>query len=839
MLEFIKKTAEDQTALERLKVNLADLNDDGSDYSKVVVKKPWGYEYLLWGDENLAVWILFIAAGAETSMHCHPRKLTSLTVLKGEVEFRTLDQRYRKKAGEALLIEKETFHQTFGTSKDGAYIMEIETPNIKRDLIRLRDKYGRENQGYEDSSAYSINTQNYNYISFKNSSDLVTRKRLGECALTICNLTKGQNLSELFAMQANDIACLLKGKLQTAAQIGHAFSAENQQIIAEEESCILIARRSDPMIKVSDYVAETLKQLGVTEVFLTPGDANVHLLDSIGRCEGLRFIALPSEREAALAAEGYAKSSGKLAVLVLSSGISVPNATAGIANCFIDSAPLLVLAGQSRSDQSDSGVRQLGNKALNALELTKSITKLSSRVNCGIEVGYKLTEAAAIATSGRPGPVLLELPIDIQGAEYEIGDYKCFKPPYLSTKENSETLDLTAVITALRNAERPVILIGNGARAAKGPHLDALLSKLKAPVLLSRRGADLLPHDHPLNFGRPGTYGTRAANLIIQNSDLLLCLGCRQSIPLIGRNTEAFARGAKKIVVDIDPAEIQKSTIKSDLSFVSDASDFIEKLTSKILTLLSFDSWIAQAKLLALKYPSDLPEYAHKESINPYGLLREISERCPNAAQIVIDGGPIMHRAMQVFNFKGSQNLVCSTGLEAPGFALAGAIGAAILKPKTPVICLVEDRGFQSCIQTLQTILDFALDIRVIVLRSKGSAGIRHIQRDFFGGRYVGTDGEIRMSTPPIHSIGALFGLNTSLIETPPELTENLIRFLETKGPSICEIAVDSEQELIPRMAFKIKPDGKWLAKPLEEMYPFLPREEIQKQLKIPLLQED
>lgn len=842
MLEFIKKSLEDRDALAALRVNLADLNDDGTDYSKVVVKKPWGYEYLLYGNKDLAVWVLFIAPGAETSMHCHPRKHTSLTVLKGEVEFKTLGCSYRKKAGQALLIENEVFHQTCSAGKDGAYIMEIETPNIKRDLVRLRDKYGRQNMGYEDSSAYSVNTQNYNYITFSKSTELVTKKRLGECTLTVCRIKKNQVLSAP-TLQPDDILCLLSGELKSGEKIGHAFVAGEMDFTAATECDILISRRSDRIAKVSDFVAETIKNLGISDVFLTPGDANVHLIDSIGRCEGLRFIALPSEREAAIAAEGYAKASGKLGVLILSSGASVPSAIPGIANCYIDSAPLLVIAGQSRSDQNDPNVRQLGNKAFNAAQLTQSITKYSARLSTPTSVGTEIKKAAKLAASGRPGPVLLELPIDIQGAECEVIELAGAPRLEVTAKpKTAESIDINInqTIERLKQAKRPVLLLGNGVRISGAQtELQSLLAKLSLPVLLSRRGADLLPTDHPLNYGRPGTFGTRAANFIIQNADLLISIGCRQSIPLIGRNTESFARGAFKVIVDIDQAELNKPTITPDLAIASDAKVFLAELYRRLSADLSFDSWLAEAAILKTKFPAILPEYAHKSAINPYGLLSNVSEYAPQNAAITIDGGPIMHRSMQVFSFKQGQVFVSSTGLEAPGFALSGAIGVAATMKKAPVICLIEDRGFQACSQSLQTILDYSLDIRVVVLRSKGSAGIRNIQKDYFGSRFVGTDGETRLNSPAISAIGSLYGLRTTTIQSPNEIHTELKTFLNTPGPSLCEVLVDSEQELLPRMAFNIKTDGKWIAKPLEDMYPFLPREELKAVMHIPLLQED
>lgn len=863
-IKHIALETQDLAEYQKLNVKAEDIADDFFDYSKVVVKKPWGYEYLLYSNQETAVWILYIMAGAQTSMHCHPNKKTSLIVLQGEVQCSSLKNEHALKAGEGLLIEKGVFHQTCVQASEGAFVMEVETPVNKRDLVRLRDKYGRQGQGYETAEHHSVNTQNYNYLSFNKQAgnqpsqnlqaEVAMRKRLGQCSITIFKINNLADLKQLNALNTEDILCITKGKFEStnlALNIGDSISSKEffklENLKLETASEILVVRKIDNLVKFSDQVAIFLRNQNIRDVFLVPGDANVHLMDSIGRAEGLRFTALASEREASLAAEAYAKTAQKLAVLVVSSGGSGPNTLPGVCNAWIDSTPILIISGQARSDQDfDSATRQLGNKALNIIELVKPITKYAVKLSDPLMLQFELEKACQIALEGRQGPVWIDLPIDFQGMQIDSAELKSFTAESgksLATNQDLLSQKIEQLKVLLKNSKRPVILAGNGIRlsAAENKFLE-MINFLEIPVLLSRRGADLLEDQHALCFGRPGTFGQRRSNLILQNADLIISIGSRLSIPLVGRNTLSFGRGAKKVVVDIDSAELQKNTIKIDLAIEASAKDFIEQiLQQKNEFKLDFSAWLKTCHKLTTNFDPKAEKYPQTSQINPYNFISQLSAALSEDSCLVVDGGAVMHRTMQVFGFKARQRLISSTGLELPGFALAGAIGASVARKRSKVICLCEDRGFQTSIAALQTIVDNNLPICIFVLKSRGHTAIRNIQKDFFGARFVATDNELLFNSPSVAQIAKVYGYQTYQIDQTDfeQIRAQIDQVLKLEGPVVCEVFVDSEFELIPRMGFTIKNDGKWIAKPLEDMYPFLDREILKQNMLIDILAED
>jgi len=863
MIEKITLTERDRQELEHLKINLQDIQDDHYDYSKVVVKKPWGYEYLIFSNEAIAVWILYLKTGAQTSMHCHPGKKTSLVVLEGRVSCSTLIERLDRSAGEGLLIDKGVFHQTTTISETGAFVMEIETPVNKRDLVRLKDKYGREGKGYETEDQHSFNTQNYNHISFQNLGiQHNLKKRFGQCSMTFKKLTDDKIMDEILKLNPDDVFCLLTGQLlnssnQPVVEVGDTMTVDTLRKFGRlhvgRNTESLIIKKVDRILKVSDCVASFLDERNINPVFIVPGEANVHLLDSIGRHESLSFVCTQNEKSASLAVESFCKLRSGMGVLVVSSGAAAANTVPGVANAWVDSVPMLVISGQARTDQDTDGrVRQLGNKELSVINLVKPITKYAVKVTDPTMIRYHLEKAVYIATQGRPGPVWVDLPIDIQGMVIDEEELKRFDPKELSsaaTTPNSEFhRQIPRVLDLLNQSSRPVILAGSGIRHAKATkEFLELVNQLKVPVLTSRRGADLVPDGHPYFFGRPGTYGQRSANFVIQNCDLLISIGSRHSIPLIGRNTKAFARAAYKVVVDIDPNELEKPTLKPDLPLAMDAGQFIRECLSLLpAPLPSYSSWMERCRGWRLKFPPDsytgpsLPlDPPENGLVYPVPLLRILSDELDENDVVVADGGAALIYTLLAFRFKSGQRLISSTGLELPGFALAGAIGACVASDLRPVVCLCEDRGFQISIQDLQTIIDYQLPIKVLILKSKGHSIIRNIQRDYFGGRFVGTDHEIRLGSAPLIQIAKTFGIPTFQAAHTSQLSSTLREWLKIAGPAVCEIRVEDDQDRIPRPGFTIRDDQKWIAKPLEDMYPLLDRKILQENMMIDLIHED
>ena len=851
IIERFSVKEKDKETLSKIKYDIKDTSDDFFDYSKVIVKKPWGYEYLIFENELVAVWILYLKKGALTSMHCHPSKKTSLVVLQGRVICSSSDGDFERSVGEGILIEKGAFHQTSSISESGAFVMEIETPVNKRDLVRIKDTYGREGKGYEKSDKHSVNLRNYNYLSLdKGEASYNLKKQFGQCSLTFKKIRNFKDIDDLFLLNNEDVISVLYGEIldqneQIIVDVGDTITVEELKKTVKPHVTdyleILITKKIDTLIKTTDYVSRFLVENGVKTVFLVPGNANVHMLDSIGRCEGLSFFCPEGENSASMAAEAYSKISGDLGVLVISSGSSGTNAISGIGRAWIDSTPILVISGQDWIESDlKTNVRQLGNKSLNIIDIVKPITKYAIQVTEANMIKYHLEKAIFLAKTGRPGPVWIDLPIDVQGRTFDEKELNSLEPEQLFVAETNPD-KISKIIELLNLAKRPVLLCGNGVRLAGAEkQLLELIDKLNIPTVTSRRGVDLLTEDHKLYFGRPGVYGHRKANLVIQNSDLLISIGSRLSIPLIGRNTDSFAREAKKIIVDIDQNELKKSTIKSDISICQSADHFIENLLEGLSEFdQDYSSWIEKCQNLEAQLSFDRENYQHKAQINPYLFIQQFSEYLKEDEIIVYDGGSIMNYVMQAFRLKTGQRLISSTGLELPGFAIPGAIGVSQWSENTSVYCLCEEQGMQLSIPELQTIATYQLPVKILNFRSQGNATIRKIQKDFFGSRYVGTENKILVHPPATEEIAQIYEIPVIEIKSQKYIKDGLNEFLSQKGPVICEIQVDSDQELIPRMGFTIKNDGKWLAKPLEDMYPFLDREVLQKAMCIDLWEED
>lgn len=852
MIERILARDADLLKLASLSDKHFDLTDDHYDYSKVVVKKPWGYEYLIFSNASAAVWILYLKEGAQTSMHCHPNKKTSLIVLEGEVIGSGLGSEFLKKAGEGLFFDKKVFHQTKAVSPNGAFVMEIETPVNKRDLVRLKDQYGRENLGYEKSDKHSLNIQNYNYLSLDLPPVYHNQiKRFGQCSLNFKIINSEHDLQELFTLADEDSVIVLQGELdfgdsQPALEVAEAISIRDLRQIPQVNFVgrvdVMIIKKIDRVVKISDFIAGFFKTKVRSSVFFVPGDANMHLIDAIGRDETIQYVCCQTENSASLAAEAYAKLHNRPAILVLSSGRSGVQGLAGVANCWVDSTPLLVVSGQARSDQGENGrVRQLGNKSLNIVDIVRSITKYAVRVDDPTLIQDQLFRALSICQTDRPGPVWLDVPIDILGMTLDETELKTefvesARPLNAATSDYArQTVDL------LKQARRPVLLLGNGVRIAGAENeLQNVIDRLTVPILLSRRGADLLPDDQVFNFGRPGSFGQRRSNFIIQNCDLLISIGSRLSIPLIGRNSKAFARDAKKVVVDIDPNELSKNTIQIDLPICCDIKNFLEQFYLALEGIeLDLESWIDQCRSWSERFPAMERIYRNREFINPHVFINALSKKLPEQQVITIDGGAILHSAMQSFRIKKSQRLITSTGLELSGFSVPAAIGLCANSNLDQVICLTEERGFQISAADLQTVYELRLPIKFFIFNTKTHSSLRNIQEDHFGKRFVGTDCEMVFWNHSLDKIGQIFDIPVFNLLHPKEVDATVQAIIGVKGPAICLVKIDSDQYLNPRTGFTIKDDGKWIAKPLEDMYPFLDKETLTKNMLIKLLAED
>lgn len=882
MIKKINISKEDEEELRKIMIDPNTQIDDYFDYSKVVVKKPWGYEYLIYQNGIVAVWILYIKKGFQTSMHCHPNKKTSLIVLSGEAECSTLNESIIRSAGQCMFIPKAVFHSTKSLSDEGIFVMEIETPINKRDLIRLKDNYGREGKGYETIDSMSFNIQNYNYISLIDPHIYYNvKKKFGKCSISLTRFGNIEEFDKNFNYTGWDTISILKGKIidqnnRIIAETGDIIEINQiknyHNIRIDEELELIYIKRIDNMTKVSDFVIACLEKNNINDIFIVPGSANVHLIDSIGRNTNIRHITTQTEHAATMAAEAYAKLTNNIGVSIVSSGISSINALTGIADSWIDSAPLLIISGQSEMNKNKKNqeLRQLGIQELDIINMVKPITKYAVRIDNPNDIKYYMLKAMHIATTGRPGPVWIEMPIDLQGKaideddliEFTIENEDLIRDEFDTKQElNRKTLE---VIKLLKTAERPVILAGNGIRISNAENeFSQLINKLKIPVLTSRRGCDIIEGSNKFFFGRPGAYGQRAANFIIQNSDLLICIGSRLSIPLVGRNYHSFAREAKKIVVDVDKSELEKCTVKIDLPIQSSAKEFIrlllknleisEDITNNITSSdnTKIKKWFDKCAYWKLKFSRTFEESMCKkteaeinERINPYKFIEALSDILQDGDIITMDSGSIIICTMQTFNFKNDQRLITSTGLENRNFSLSAAIGACIGSKGKRIICVCEDRGFLKSLQELETVVGYNLPIKIFVLNYKGYSFERMTQKEYFGGRYVASDSSEgkdngKCNVPDLIKIGECYNLPTLKIKSQDDMNNLIKEMINLNGSAICEVDINKEQPIIPRITYDVKPDGVWTAKPLEDMHPFIDREELKKEMLIKLVEED
>lgn len=831
--------------------------NDFYDYSNVVVRKPWGHEYLIFQNDAVAVWILYIKPGNKTSFHCHPIKKTSLIVLSGKAVCSLAGTSMERLPVQGLLIGKGVFHRTHAVSEDGVYVMEVESPVNKRDLVRYLDDYGRENQGYESEEHFTLNTSNFNYVSLIEPNVYYNvKKRFGNCSIELVDLRTINSLQELLARTDWDVFTVQKGRIATPQgevlfEPGDSVSRED--LLSFTELAIsppleaIIIRQLDSTNRLSDFIVSSLKGHGVNHVFFVPEAINAHLTDAVGRDTEMVSVGMRTEMGATLAAEGFSKLTGKPGVAFVSSGDSGVSGLSGVANSFVDSTPLLVISAQSRPSKlglpGTDQLRQLANKELDIISIAGSLCCYAKMIKDPKSIKLELEESFQTMLSARPTPAWLDIPFDILGMkvdEQEMVSSAATEKSDLPVALDDETV--AQITHILEKTSRPVILAGQGIRLAGGEELlRSIASKFQIPILTSRRAIDLLEDDFSHFFGRPGTYGQRSANFIIQNCDLLISIGCRLSFPLIGRNYQAFARGAKKIVVDIDRAELSKATIQPDLAIHCSAEIFLKELSRLDFASLParIEPWRMKCRDWRTLFPPEREGYQNSSNgMNPYLFISELSQLLPPASTIVVDGGSALDYVMQSFRVKPGMRIISSPGLEQQGFALPASIGACVGQNGKRVFCLCERKGLELSAAEIETISASRLPIAILLLNSPGDTGTKRVQADYFGKRFVGTTNHGATSCLNAQALGAVYNLPVLSVTRTEELELNLERFLESREPALFDIRTPEQFELKPRLLHSVTPDGQWLSKPLEDMYPFLSREELQKNMLIPLVDE-
>lgn len=588
-------------------------------------------------------------------------------------------------------------------------------------------------------------------------------------------------------------------------------------------------------IKVSDYIAKRLKEIyNVKNVFMVSGGGAMHLNDSFGKY--IPYICNHNEQASAIAAEGYAKASQKLAVVNVTTGPGGLNCLNGVFGQWTDSVPVLYISGQVKFSTTlascpDIKLRQLGDQEADIISVVKPLTKYAKMVTEPKEIKYHLDKAIHEATTGRKGPVWLDIPMNVQSALVEEDelidcDYSCGISP---TKNDCK---IEEIISKLKNAKRPLIVAGHGIRlSGQKSNFIKLLDKFKIPVVTTFNGFDLIPDNHPCFIGRIGTIGQRCGNFALQNADIVMFLGTRNNIRQISYNWENFAKNAYKIIVDIDNAELQKPTVKPDMAINIDLEDFLPLLAESAGEITKPD-WLDFCKKLKEKYSfENTAEYKHTDKINAYGAVRRITELLPQGAACVLGNATAIIASMQTALIKENQRYFSNSGDASMGYDVPAAIGACVASGNQSTFCITGDGSIMMNIQELQTIKHNNLPVKIFIINNDGYISIKQTQNNFFEGRNTGAGTNSGVSIPDFVKVGSAFGIESFRITRPDEIDGAINKMINSKTPLICEIMVNPDYIFSPKLSSKKLADGTMISPSLEDMYPFLPREEFEQNM--------
>lgn len=597
------------------------------------------------------------------------------------------------------------------------------------------------------------------------------------------------------------------------------------------------------MIKLSDYVIKRLEETGTRHMFMLTGGGAMHLNDSLGKSEKIKYICCLHEQACAIAAEAYSRVNGQIGLLMVTTGPGGTNALTGIAGAFIESTPVFVVSGQvKRADMiNGQGIRQMGMQELDIISVVKPITKYAALVDDPKSIRYHIERALYEATHGRKGPVWLDIPLDVQATMIDEDSLAGFVPDEDECTRISE--QVSEIIERINKSERPVLLAGNGIRLADAiPEFEELIDLLQIPVLTTWNGIDLVEETHPLYYGRPGGLGHRYANFMQQNSDLFISIGARLNLLQTGYNFDGFARGAYKIMSDIDGAELHKINVRPDMAVCSDAGELIRALLAHKDKVIPKDrsEWFKYGNRMKEKYPIIDPAYwDQKELVNTYCLLDTLSEQLtPDDIYVSGSSGSCIDISMQALRIKKGQRAFCTKGLASMGYGLPSAIGACIASGGKRTVGVNGDGGFVMNIQELETIRRLGLPIKLFVLSNKGYGAIQATQTNIFNRHFVGCNEESNVSIPPVAKVASAFGLKAIRITSNRELKDKVREALEYDEPVIVEVSTPIELTARPKQVSYKRKDGQMESLPLEYMNPPISDEEMRENMLIPLFEK-
>jgi acetolactate synthase-1/2/3 large subunit len=602
-------------------------------------------------------------------------------------------------------------------------------------------------------------------------------------------------------------------------------------------------------IKISDYIAEFLVENGIKDIFTVTGGGAMHLNDSFGHHPKINCTYNHHEQASAIAAEAYARVNNKIAPVCVTSGPGATNAITGCLCGYMSSLPMLIISGQVRyaTTARSTGLflRTMGIQEYDIIRSVEGMTKYCEMIVEPNKIRYCLEKALYLAYNGRPGPTWLDIPLDIQSSVIETDTLlKYDENKDISKKTsilNDETIEF--ILDKIQNATRPVIIVGSGVRLSGGYEIFLkLIERLNIPVVTTMSSIDSIATDHPLYAGRNGNTGDRPGNFAIQNSDLILSLGGRLSFMETGFNYKTWARQAYKIINDIDKFELMKPNIEADLSICCNVKILMEKLLHKIneQKLFNHKNWLDQCQLWKLKYPVVLEKHYDDKNANIYVLFKELTNATEADATLVVSVGTSRVAGSQASIIKDGQRFITNPATAPMGYGLPAAIGVSIANNKRKVICVTGDGSLQMNIQELQTIIHNKLPIIIFVINNNGYQSIRQTQKNYFKEPLIGVGSDSGdISFPDISKIAEAYGFKYFNLNTNEKIEASIKTIINLNEPLICEVIVSTEQVIEPKVSSKRLEDGRMISAPLEDMAPFLPREEIRNNMFIPLVAKE
>ena len=591
-------------------------------------------------------------------------------------------------------------------------------------------------------------------------------------------------------------------------------------------------------MKISDYVMEYIASLGVDTVFCVTGGGAMHLNNSLGMAEKLKGVFMIHEQGASIAAEAYARIHEGYGACLVTSGPGATNAVTGCVGSYIDSIPVIYISGQAkRADLvGNQKIRQFGIQEVDIISVIKAYTKYAVQIDSPEKVKYELEKAAFLANDGRPGPVWIDIPLDIQASDVNPDSLESFIPSETINYSVKDS-DIDKTIEAINKASKPVIVLGHGIRLSHSvDKARELIEYLGFPVLTSWNGVDLIESDHPLFYGRPGAVGQRPANLIEQGADLVITIGTRLNILSTGYNYDSFLSNAYHIMVDIDENEMNKKSVNPDLKVVADAGSFINALLVRKNEIIKNDisKWISHCDELLKKYPVFTDDIKTAEGlVSTYNLVKAVSDNMDgNDIYQFTSSGTSVDIAMKVFEIKKGQRAFLSSGLASMGYDVPSSVGSCIASGGKRTVCITGDGSIAMNVQELEVIKRLNLPVKIFVTDNSGYSMIYQSQSGNFG-RLTGCTANDGLTLPDMCKVSEAFGIKSFMIDTPDKLESVVKETLNYDGPALCVVKTDITQKILPKQVNYMKEDGQMASRPIEDMGPLLERDELKEALGI------